>query len=357
VRRRILLALSVAATLAACSSEQALAPDRASEQPRLFLSGDGELWVVDVAAERARRLRMTQLAGGDPPVRILRRDDGLVLWGYDVWRLDPRAPQRPPRRILRRGWFFIASAHPDRVWVALLDPRSPATVRALRAVREITVDGKVTVRDTRPPHGAWPQLAVRAGLLFGTRRGDWYLWDPTARRVVRRWAQGALGYPGAAYGDLIASCPEPCTSVRLTDVRTGVQRRAPAPRDWKLRIWDSAFSPSGRTLAVPAQRRGRTDGPTRLALVDVARGQIRLDRPAGLHLRPLVAHRRLRSPHRWPALRRPRDRRLPPRRAAGPAAGRPGRRFLRRGGVLGMPGRRAGICRRPHITDDGLGPT
>lgn len=276
MRRPILLALMLATTLPACGGDRPRdrAADRA-ERPQLFLSGDGELWVVDVAAERVRRLSMAQLSPGDPPVRILRRGSGLVLWGYDLWRLDPRAPQERPRRILSRGWFFIGSAHPDRVWVALLDPRSPATVRALRAVREITVDGKVTVRDTRPPRGAWPQLAVRAGLLFATRQGNWELWDPTTRRVLRRW-DGAFGDPGAAHGNLIASCPEPCTSVRLTDARTGGQRRVPVPRGWKLDIWSGAFSPSGRTLAVAAQRTRPPDGPARLALVDVARERTRL---------------------------------------------------------------------------------
>jgi hypothetical protein len=259
---------------AACGADTARAP--APERPRLFLAGDGELWVVDVAAQRARRLALAQLAGGDPPVRILRRGRALVLWGYDVWRLDARLPDRPPRRILRRGWFFIPSADPDRVWVGLLDRRSPATVNALRAVREVTAAGAVTVPDVRPPRGAWPQLAVRSGLLFATRRGGWTLWDPATRRVVRRWPAGALGSVGAAHGDVIASCPEPCTSLRLTDARSGAQRLAAVPRGWELRIAEGAFSPDGRALAVPAQRVSRADGPARLALVDVGSGRVRL---------------------------------------------------------------------------------
>lgn len=105
--------MSLAATLVACGGEPAQAPaprERSSERPRLFLAGDGELWVVDVVAERARRLRAPQLVPGDPPVKILRRGDGLAPWGYDVWRLDARRPERPPRRILRRR----VDLHPER---------------------------------------------------------------------------------------------------------------------------------------------------------------------------------------------------------------------------------------------------
>jgi hypothetical protein len=277
MRLLALLVLSAVAALASCHGTTPVASlEPTVERPRLFLAGDGELWVVDVVNERARRLRMSQLVPGDPPVKILRRGDGLALWGYHVWRLDARTPERPPRRIVRRGWIFIASAHAQRIWVGLLDPRSPATVRALRAVREVTIDGRVTVSDRRPPRGRWPQLAVRDGLLFGNPHGGWDLWNPAARRVVRRWDENVLGFLGAAHGDLIASSPEPWTSVRFTDARTGVQRRVSAPPGWELLVTSGAFSPDGRIWAAPAQRRAGDDGPARLALVDIARRRIRL---------------------------------------------------------------------------------
>jgi hypothetical protein len=273
----VAVAVGLGLGLGACGGAGPPAAGRPpAERPRLFLAGDGELWVVDVATAHVRRLALAQLAPGDPPVRILRRGDGLALWGYDVWWLDPRRPGRPPRRILRHGWFFLPSARPDRLWVALLDPRSPATVNRLRAVREISIDGRVTARDTRPPHGAWPQLAVRGGLLFASRGGGWYLWNPATRRVLRRWTDAELGLPGPAHGDLIASCPEPCTELRLTDARTGAQRRIAAPGGWLLRPADGAFSPSGGLLAVPAQRREQPRGRARLALVDAAGGSVRL---------------------------------------------------------------------------------
>jgi hypothetical protein len=276
LRRPGVVALAALAALAtACGVEPGARVPR-PEAPKLFLAGDGELWVVDVAAERVRHLRMAQLTPGDPPVRILRRGDRLAVWGYDTWLLDPDRPRRRPVRLVRGSWFFIASPHADRLWIALVDPTSPATVRGLRAVREVTVKGEVTVPDTRPPGGRWPQLAVADGLLLGSRRGGWFLWEPATHRVVRRWAERELGYPGAAHGDLVASCPEPCTSLLLTDARTGAQRRVPAPGGLRFQMADGAFSPAGDTLAVPVQRRGSTDSAARLALVDVARDRVRV---------------------------------------------------------------------------------
>lgn len=270
-----LVALALAAVAAACGSEPARAPS--PERPQVFLAGDGELWVVDVAGERAERLALRELVPGDPPVRISRRGDGMALWGHDVWRLDPRRPHRRLRRLVRDGLFFIPSAHPSRLWVALLDRRSPDTVKRLRAVREVGIDGSVTIADVRPPHGAWPQVAVRDGLLFQDDREGTYLWDPVHRQVIRRWDAGELGQAGAAHRDLIASCTHRCTAIRLTDAGTGAQRIATAPAGWTLRVADAAFSPGGSTLAVPVERGNATRGATaRLALVDVSEARMRL---------------------------------------------------------------------------------
>src|SRR5262245_23378312 len=86
--------------------------------PQLFLPGDGELWVVDTATERAREFALPQLSPGDPPHRIAARGGRLVLWGYDTLVVDGRAVDRPPRMLADGSWFFVPGAHPDRVWIA-----------------------------------------------------------------------------------------------------------------------------------------------------------------------------------------------------------------------------------------------
>jgi hypothetical protein len=246
---------------------------------RLYLAGDGELWIVDVATERARHLLLRQLAPGDPPYRIVRRGRRLVLWGFTTYVADA-AFRRPLRVLARRSWFFIPSAHPNRVWIGYVDPRSPATVRALRAVREVTASGRVTVPDVRPPGGRWPERALASGLLFSARGDDaWVLWDPVTRTVLRRLPARAIGELGPAHGDLLASCSPPCRSLRLTDARTGAGHDMPAPRGFlfDLARARAAFSPGGEQLAVAVRRVGTgRRAPVRLALVDVARGAVRL---------------------------------------------------------------------------------
>src|SRR5438552_4602217 len=88
----VLLAIALSALSACGSASQS--PHRArhvaeTPSPRLFLAGDGELWVVDVAAERVRHVKLPQLAPGDPPDRIVRRGNRFVLWGYDTYVLKP----------------------------------------------------------------------------------------------------------------------------------------------------------------------------------------------------------------------------------------------------------------------------
>jgi hypothetical protein len=148
-------------------------------------------------------------------------------------------------------------------------PRGPATVNALKAVREITVDGRVTVPDVEPPGGRWPRGAVTSGLLFYRDRG-WSLWDPRTGEDVRRLDLG--GPLGPTHDDVIASCAaEPCVELWLTDARTGRRRIAHAPEGKAFQLSEGAFSPDGRQLATPVNEASASpsESPAHLALVDV----------------------------------------------------------------------------------------
>jgi hypothetical protein len=253
-------------------------PVSGSGEPRLYLAGDGELWVVDVAGGSVRHQSLPQLSPGDPPYRIVRRGNKLVLWSYQTLLLDPAAGAQP-RTLLPDSWIFIPSAAPDRIWVGILDPKGPETERRLAAVREVAVDGRVTVGDVPPPQGRWPLAATNSALAFqshgsGPGGGDQLeLWNPRTGKVLRRLPGE---FPVASHGDLLAWCRQPCARLYLTNVATGedVEVRPPAGATG-FAPYQGVFSPDGRLIAVPV----RSDSPPttqdpkwRLALVDVEEG-------------------------------------------------------------------------------------
>jgi hypothetical protein len=238
------VAVLVLAVLAGCGG----AP-RAEEGPRLYLAGNGELWIVDVAHQQARHLARPLLDVGDPPHRILARGRRLVMGSQ-----------------YGDSAFFLPSQHGDRVWVVDIGGRS-----IVRAVREVTVDGVTTVAASVPPRRRWPLAAVDDGLLLAARFGL-ELWDPHSGRVVRSLPVDA-GTLGPTSGHVIVSCTDPgCHALQLTDSRTGTRRTIHAPRSFTFEPWGAAFSPGGRLLGVPI--RVVADGPRQLALVDVARGRV-----------------------------------------------------------------------------------
>jgi hypothetical protein len=221
----------------------------------LFLAGDGELWTVDVDAERAEHLRMPELAAGDPPHRIAAIGDRLALWGYDVAGVPIADPSGPPTTLANDGWIFIPAAERDRIWVGFLDSESPETARGLGELREIDAHGNVITRGVEPPGGAWPYAELTDGLLF-QGRGSVRLWDPESERTVRTYPWEQIGDMGPVTGDLLASCRESCEELILTDFAAGRQRRIRAPSGLAFVAFEAASSPDGATLAVPVKQAG-----------------------------------------------------------------------------------------------------
>jgi hypothetical protein len=248
-------------------------------EAHLFLAGDQELWVVDVAGGSVRHRSLPQLSPGDPPYRIVRRGDKLVLWSYQTLTLDPGSATAQPSTLVRDSWIFIPSAAPDRIWVGILDPNSPETERRLKAVREVSVDGRVTVGDVRPPEGRWPVAATSSALVFqshGSGPGgldQLELWKPLTGKVLRRLPGE---FPVASHGDLLAWCRQPCERLHVTNVATGedVEVRPPAGTT-AFAPYQGVFSPDGKLIAVPVRSdpAPTTQDPKwRLALVDVEKG-------------------------------------------------------------------------------------
>ena len=242
----------------------------------VFISQDRQLSVVDVDAATVDSYPLSLLAPGDPTVRLVRRGDLLVAWGssdaqYGVHLIDPANPVAIT--LLSPAWMFIPSAELDRIWLGILDPNSPDTVRELSAIREIAITGEVTVSDVPPPNGWSPVAAVLDGLLF-QNEDSLLLWDPHTRADVRT-IPGP--FPVATWGNRIASCTSPCDQIQITDLDTSTETVVAAPEGVdSFDGYGGAFSPDGRQLAVVgAGLTGEGVGPwtqVMAVIIDVASG-------------------------------------------------------------------------------------
>jgi hypothetical protein len=265
-RTRIFSAVKVFALVLVGLALCACGSSRSDPAPAgtLYLAGakPGTLTTVDVTRHRVRTLRLRELAPGDPPYMIATVGGRLVVYGHDhTYAVAPTLKGRS--RNLGKSWFFVPSATPGRVWLALLDPRTPPTANALNAVREITVTGAVTVaRSRRPP--AWPLAALRSGLVI--QRDTLELWDPVRGRIIRR-LPGT--FPVAVRGWRLVSCAARCRVLHVVDTRTGARGVVLPPRGARfVESYDGAFSPDGRLVAVPVEMR---DGTPHVALVNLQR--------------------------------------------------------------------------------------
>jgi signal peptidase I len=231
--------------------------------PRLFLAGDGELWIVDVNADSVRHLDLPELSPGDPPYRIERRGDKLVLWGSTaIYVFDP-ATEGPPQVLVNDSLVFLSSATPDRVWVAIGQPEK------LTAIREVTIDGKITVSDTEPPGGRWPVAAVEEGVVFpGSDDESLEVWDWRTGQVIRRLPGR---FPLAWEGHLLAWCNAQCDEAHITDFSSGVDQVISLPAGiFSFQGYLGAFSPDGSRLALVGLTHKKFEqADAELVLVDV----------------------------------------------------------------------------------------
>lgn len=240
--------------------------------------GDCSLTVIDLDAGTSRTVPVPQLALGDTQFRIERSGSKLVFrgstsrsTGSDIATFALGLDLEDPPRNIGESWYFAPSATDGRVWLAILDPESPSTVRALKAVREVTVEGETTVPDAALPEGRWSTVvgAVTNGVVFQGGQGEAGLqvWDPLAKEIVM-----SLPGPFAAdtHGTLIAWCDLGCEEMHITDVATRNDVIVQPGEEFAFEeTYYGAFSPDGSLLAVPVVSDG---GRTQVALVDVRQG-------------------------------------------------------------------------------------
>jgi hypothetical protein len=276
----LLLAAVAGSTGLACSRDEppptrdSPAESRPAEGPSgtLFLR---HVWSpsitrIDLASGRTVTASFSELAGGDPPYNMVRAGEELVVYGGGrTYAIDPGL-EEPPRD-LGESWYFVPSARSDRVWLMTLDPESPETIRDLAAVREVSLDGRVTREGVARPPSRGPTIlaAVSGGLVF--QDGDGLsVWDPASGEITMR-LDGTI--PAATHGDLVAWCADGCPKLNLTNTATGATTVVEADTSFAFEeTHDGAFSPDGSMLAVPVASGGRRQ----VALVDVKLGTVRV---------------------------------------------------------------------------------
>jgi hypothetical protein len=228
------------------------------------------LTVVDLATGEATVKQVPVLAPGDALYHLVRTGGALVVYGGGAtYSLDLEVT-RPPAS-LGESWYFVPSAREGRVWLTELDPTSPDTVRSLRSVREVTVEGRVTVAAGEPPPCKGPTVlaAVTVGLLC--QDDGLVLFDPATGKTLRRLG-GSI--PADTHDNTVAWCEPGCATFHVTDVATGEEVSVPPAASFEFHdTYDGAFSPDGSLLALPVAVHGRepalSGGSDGIALVDV----------------------------------------------------------------------------------------
>jgi hypothetical protein len=224
------------------------------------------LATVALPAGKPRIARGLAPAGGDPPLRLLHTGGRLVYYGAGgVYATDLELKGEP--RKLGAAWYFVPSATDGRVWLAYPDRDE----RHVRALAEVTVQGRVTARSASPPPCPGPTvLGAVTGAVLCQDRSRLLAFDPVSGRVVRRLPGP---FPLDTHGRLVAWCADGCPRLHVTDVRTGDDTAIePGSRFRFDETYEGAFSPDGSLLAAPVVAGGRR----RVALVDVAAGSVRV---------------------------------------------------------------------------------
>lgn len=221
--------------------------------------------------------REVPVGPGDALYHLVKTGDRLVLYGGSVtYALDLTLDGEPTS--LGESLYFVPSATDGRVWLVTHDPASPATVRDLRAVREVTLDGRVTAQSVGPPPCPGPTVvaAVEAGVLC--QDDGLVVWEPATGKVLKRLAGS---YPVDVHGDIVAWCGNGCPALHLTNTRTGEEKVIQADASFSFNeTYDGAFSPDGSLLAVPVTVDGREPasrgGSDGVALIDVRTRSVEL---------------------------------------------------------------------------------
>ena len=209
----------------------------------------------------------------------------------------PLALDGPPVR-LGSAHVYVPSATAGRMWLAGVDCDRGTMV----GVREVTVDGRVTVESRRRVPGSWVAAAVREGLVVQRGR-RLSVWDPRTGRTVRRLRLEAVT---ETRGDLMLGCTGslPPHRGRRRGDRPHRRRARPAARPRRQALARRLAAGHDDAAAPPLERRARrhahrrdVDPPGRADRAHLPAGSLGGVERLALHPRPRRPPARL-SPRR-----------------------------------------------------------
>ncbi|MGD9697126.1 MAG: hypothetical protein AB7V42_15865 [Thermoleophilia bacterium] len=254
------------------------APGAASGPPpmSIYLRGphDASMTAVAVPSGRVSVQPLPRLGGGDPPFTVAAVGGRLVYYArraVGTAFTAAIAPGATRARSLGGSWYFVPSARPGRVWLALLDPRAADTDRRLAGVREVGVDGRPARRARHRPPAGMIVGAMREGLVISG--AGLVVWDPVTGRTVWR-PRGVLAAPPGRTA-LVSRTPGGRALLFARAARTSRGRIDP-PAGYRFGT-GGALSPDERTIAIPVVGRHGT----RVAISDLGPRSRPLVAPAG----------------------------------------------------------------------------
>jgi hypothetical protein len=247
----------------------------------VVIDNDARMTLLDFSTGARRTVVLAHKGGGDSPDALLATDGFFVYPGDGgTWAMPLDIAGSP--RLLGPSSYVVPSSSAGRVWLVTttFDRGQPASV----AVQEVGADGHYKSPLYRLPFGFSPVSGVAGGLvLVDTVNGGGVVWDPWTQRFGARFPGPNVGNLVDVRGSKVAwgvgcSPYSICTSLRLSDVRTGRSRDYPAPSGtvgWVTTGAEGsrdAFSADGKYLAIRAANGASQRSPSDVYIVNVSSG-------------------------------------------------------------------------------------
>jgi hypothetical protein len=190
------------------------------------------LLVIDPTTGESQAPTAPGFSGGDAqfafvasPDRIAYRcSRGACLTGLDAGAQETK---------LGEAWCIAPSVRAEHVWLAVLDPDSPPTERAITSVSEVDFRGQVRTGPSTLPSRRWhcPVGAYEGGLLFQQESGI-AAWDARSSKII---ATIPDTFPAAVNEGVVATYPDEGEGeLRITDLKTGRETLIVPPSGWRF---------------------------------------------------------------------------------------------------------------------------